>query len=106
MLRERAGGLFAYGTPWHGDGGFARNEKSDLGAIFFLKHARRTASRRLPTAAAAALLFARSFVPPWDAFAIGRALELCGRVAERVPCFELRFRPDRSAIDVVREALS
>lgn len=105
-LREQRGRLFAYGTPWHGDGGFARNAHGELGAIFFLKHARRTTAQRLPTAAAAALLFARSFVPPWDAFAVGRALELCGRVASRVPCFELRFRPDRMAVDLVLELLA
>lgn len=106
VLREQGARLLGYGTPWHGDGGFARNERGELGAIFFLKHARSTASRRLPTAEAAALLLARSFPPPWDALAMGRALELCGRAASRVPCIELRFRPDRTAVDVVREALS
>jgi hypothetical protein len=106
VLREQAGRLLGYGTPWHGDGGFARNERGELTAIFFLKHAQSTASRRLPTAEAAALLLARSFPPPWDALAMGGALELCGRVASRVRCFELGFRPDLTAVEVVREVVA
>lgn len=105
VLRERGRRLLAYGTPWHGDGGFARNERGQLAAVFFLRHARRTRVRPLGAAEAAALLMARSFPPPWDARGLGRALELCGRVAERVPCFELRFRPDRSAVAAALAAL-
>jgi hypothetical protein len=99
VLKEERGRLVGYGTPWHGDGGFARNGKGELGAVFFLRHSRRTAVRRLQVAEGAALLMARSFPPPWDAPALGRALELCGRAAERVPCYELRFAPDRSAVE-------
>jgi hypothetical protein len=103
VLRTHDGTLFAYGTPWHGDGGFARNQRGPLGAICFLKHAARTVARPLAPAAAAAQLMARAFPPPWDATGVGRALDLCGKAASSVPCFELSFRPDRSAIDAVRE---
>lgn len=105
VLREQKGRLVAYGTPWHGDGGFATNARGPLGALFFLEHAAKTSARRLAPGEAAARLLARSFPPPWDAFALGRALELCGRAAQRVPAYELGFRPDRSAVDVVRELL-
>jgi hypothetical protein len=105
VLRDHGGRLLAYGTPWHGDGGFARNQRGELGAIFFLRQASRTAARRLGTAEAAALLLARAFPPPWDALVMGRALELCGRAAARVPCLELAFAPDRTAVDVVRQLL-
>jgi hypothetical protein len=106
VLREQDRRLFAHGTPWHGEGGFSRNESGPLGAIFFLKHASRTVARQLAPAAAAAQLMARAFPPPWDATGIGRALELCGKAASSVPCFELSFRPDRSAIEAVRERLA
>ncbi len=105
VLKEERGRLLGYGTPWHGDGGFSQNARGELGAVFFLSHARRTACRRLPVAEGAALLMARSFPPPWDPLALGRALELCGRAAARVPCYELRFKPDRSAVDVVLKML-
>jgi hypothetical protein len=106
VLRPHDGRLFAYGTPWHGDGGFARNQRGPLGGVFFLKQAPRTSARRLAPAAAAAQLMARSFPPPWDALGVGKALDLCAAAADSVPCFELSFRPDRSAIQAVREALA
>jgi hypothetical protein len=106
VLRQKNGRLFAHGTPWHGDGGFSRNESGPLGAVFFLKHAPRTLARPLAPAAAAAQLMARSFPPPWDAFGVGRALELCAQAASSVPCFEFSFRPDRSAIEAVCDRLA
>jgi len=105
VLRENGRRVLAHGTPWHGDGRFARDDRGPLSALFFLKQAPRTLARPLSTPQAAALLMARSFVPPWDAVAMGRALELCGRAASRARCFELQFRPDRTAVEAVRALL-
>ena len=105
VLREHARGILGYGTPWHGEAGFALAARAPLGAVFFLKQAKATAAHRLPAPEAAALLLARSFVPPWDALAVGRALDLCARAAESVPCFLLEFRPDRTAVETVRGLL-
>jgi hypothetical protein len=105
-LRPRARGVRAHGTPWHGDGGFASDRAGLLRAVFFLAHARRTAVRRLPEAEAAARLLARSFPPPWDRGALASVLAACGRVAAAVPCYELAFRPDASAVTAVLEALA
>jgi hypothetical protein len=104
VLRRRGGGFRAYGTPWHGDGGFASPRSAPLAAVFFIRHGRRSRARALPPAEAASRLFSRSFPPPWDRSAVGRVLDACARVAARVPCFELRFRPDASAIAAAREA--
>lgn len=103
-LRRRARGFRGYGTPWHGDGGFASRAGGMLGALFFLRHARRTRARRLPPAECAARLFARSFPPPWDRRGVGRVLEACARIAARTPGYELGFRPDASAVQAVLEA--
>ncbi len=59
----------------------------------------------LRPAAAAGRLFARTFPPLWDGASVGRVLALCVRVAEAVPCFELRFRRDGSAVRAARAAL-
>jgi hypothetical protein len=96
IVRTR-GTVTAHGTPWHGDGGFATPVSGPLGAVFFLRHARHTRIRPLGRAAAAARLFARAFPPPWDARAVAQVLAACDRVAARVPCAELAFRPDASA---------
>jgi hypothetical protein len=88
----------AHGTPWHGDGGFASPRSAPLGALFFLRHGRRTRLAPLRPAEAAARLFARGFPPPWDPVGTAGALELCSAVAAAVPAFELSFTPDRSAV--------
>ena len=105
VLRPSERGVRAWGTPWHGDGGFASPDSSPLGALFFLKHGRVSRTRPIPRGEAAARLLARSFPPPWDPVAMARALETCAAVTAVVPAFELAFRPDRSAIDAVRHAL-
>jgi hypothetical protein len=104
-LRPRGRDCVGYGTPWHGDGGFASPRGSALGAIFFLRQAPRSSATRLSVPACATRLFARSFPPPWDARATSRVLGACARIAERVPGFELRFRPDASAVETVLRLL-
>jgi hypothetical protein len=98
-------GVRVYGTPWHGDGGFARAASAPLGALFFLRHARSTRAVPLGRAEAAARLFTRSFPPPWDPEGVARALDACADAGSRAPAFELPFRPDRSAVEAVRKLL-
>jgi hypothetical protein len=106
ILRPSSRGARAWGTPWHGDGGFASPGSRPLAALFFLRHARRTTVRLLGRAEAAARLLARGFPPPWDAVAMTRALETCATVTAGVPAYELAFRPDRTAVQAVRETLA
>ena len=102
VLRPAKRSVRAFGTPWHGDGGFASPRSAPLGALFFLRHGRTTRLRPLSRAEAAARLFTRSFPPPWDAEGVARALDACADAAAAAPAFELGFRPDRSAVEAVR----
>lgn len=105
VLRRGAKGVRAWGTPWHGDGGFALPESAPLAAVFFLRHGRRTRVRPLERGVATARLLARGFPPPWDSAAMTQALDTCAAVTAAVPAFELAFRPDKGAIHAVREIL-
>ncbi len=105
-VRYHRGRFWAWGTPWHGAGGFASSNGRPLGAVFFLEHAPWTTIRRMDIPAAAARLFARTFPPLWDPRAIHASLGACGRLAEGVPCYRLRFRPDQSAVAAVLETLA
>jgi hypothetical protein len=106
VLRPRGRGVEAWGTPWHGEERFSLPRRGRLGAVFFLRQAGEVALQRLGEAESAARLLARGFPPPWDAEAMGRALATCARVAARVPCYELAFRADRSAVETVRTLLA
>jgi hypothetical protein len=102
VLRPAKRGVRAFGTPWHGDGGFAAPASAPLGALFFLRRGSATRLRPLSPAEAAARLFARGFPPPWDAEGVARALDACADAASAVPAFELSFLPDRTAVLEVR----
>jgi hypothetical protein len=104
-LRAGAGRFVGYGTPWHGDGGFAKPGRAPLAAVFFLRQARRSVARRLSVPECAARLFTRSFPPPWDRRGVSRVLAACARVARETPAYELSFRPDASAVEAALAVL-
>jgi hypothetical protein len=105
VLRADRRGFLAHGTPWHGEALFAAPLSRPLGGVFFLKQSKVTRVVPLRPAEAAGRLFARTFPPPWDGPSVERVLALSVRVAETVPCFELRFRRDGSAVRAARAAL-
>jgi hypothetical protein len=106
VLRRHGSGWRAFGTPWHGSGRFASPASSRLGAIVFLEQGQATRLRPLSVAQIATRLFAQSFPPVWEAEGTARVLETVGRVAQTVPGYVLRFRPDRSAVRAAREILA
>jgi hypothetical protein len=96
---------WGYGTPWHGEGNLSSPKGAPLAAIFFLRHAPRTKVVPVDVPQSAARLFARTFPPLWDRDAIDKVLEACAAAATAVPSFELRFRPDASAVEAVEDVL-
>ena len=105
VVRRAERELSAFGTPWHGEARFAAAAARPLRAVFFLEQARVTSVRPLDAGEAAGRLFSRSFPPPWRRETVARALDTCVTIAQGVPCYELRFRPDRSAVDAVLAAI-
>ena len=105
IVTLRRGRPSAYGTPWHGEGNLSSPKGAPLAAIFFLRHAERTKVVPVGVAQSAARLFARTFPPLWDRDAIDTVLGACAAAASAVPSFELRFRPDASAVIAVEDVL-
>ena len=103
VLRVRGGRWWAFGTPWHGEGRFQDPAGAPLRGLFLLRQARRTAVRDVGAAEACARLCGLTFPPRWDRVAVDRVLQACARLVRDVPVRELHFRPDRSAVDQVRE---
>jgi hypothetical protein len=105
VVRNDAGRFKAFGTPWHGETRFAVAAGYSLGAVFFLKQARHTEVERLDTLTASGQLFARSFPPVWRRETVTSVLDTCAEIAGGIPCYELRFSPDGSAVDVIQAAM-
>jgi hypothetical protein len=102
ILRKMDGQFRLYGTPWHGQGGFALAEDAPLIKMFIIKHALSNQAVRLSPAQAAAALLVRSFAPLWSPTAMAFTLQFLDELCQTVPCYELGFVPDQSAAEYVR----
>jgi hypothetical protein len=102
VLRAAGDRIWMYGTPWHGDEPLASPARVPLAHVFFLQHDR--AHRLVPVrgALAAAQLFACSFLPFHSASALDFTLGLLDDVTRTVPCHDLGFAPDPTAIEFIR----
>jgi len=105
IIRKEADGFRLYGTPWHGEGGIASPDSAPLTQVFVLKQATKNYTAQFHPAQAASKLLARAFVPLWDADKIAFTLNFLDELSQTIPCQELGFLPDSSAVDFVRASL-
>ncbi|MFO7709637.1 MAG: hypothetical protein R6V84_15830 [Desulfobacterales bacterium] len=102
VIVRRQNGLFClYGTPWHGDAAFAAPGGVPLERIFFIRHGERNAVRPMARVFYVRELLKCSFPPLWDAAGMGFTLEFFDELTSAVPCAELAFVPDSSALDFI-----
>jgi hypothetical protein len=99
ILRERAGQMLMYGTPWHGEAAYASPASAPLSGIFVLEHGLGNAITRLSRCQAVSELFVRSFVPFHRHEYVDSALSFLERVADTVPCYRYSFEPDERAVE-------
>lgn len=102
IVRNVNGEFTLYGTPWHGQGGMALPDSAPLTRIFILKQAPENYATPLQPVEAAVRLLARAFIPLWDSDKIAFILQFLDELCQAVPCQELGFLPDSSAVDFVR----
>lgn len=102
LVRQIDGHLYMYGTPWHGEAKFGSPRGVKLDKIFFLRHSRTNSIEPLSRSRAVLQLLQCSFPPYWDAAGMEAAMTLFERLATRVSCCELKFKPDESAIEILK----
>ena len=103
ILRLIDGKLWMYGTPWHGEAELAAACRTELHRILVLGRGAKNELLPLAPTRVVSELFTRAFVPFYHGGALGYTLELLQRIADAVPCGELRFVPDARVVDFVRE---
>ena len=96
-LRRLEDGWYAYGTPWCGKDGININMKVPIGAICFLKQSTENSIRRLDSKEAIQKIISQTLYKISDAAAIGKMLEIVGKLVEEVPIYELCNRPEPEA---------
>ncbi|MBN2103325.1 hypothetical protein JW835_04705 [bacterium] len=105
VVRQVKESFRIYGTPWHGDISVTSSHSVPLKKIFIIRHADKNQLKRVEGAEALSMLIARMFPVIWDKSGMEFTLDLCARMAEEVPCYELGFKPDSDIIDFVRCAI-
>lgn len=105
-VQKKDGRFILQGTAWHGSGKAARLGTAPISHLFILFHADSNQARALPPAEAVSLLLARAFLPYWDREGLNFTLQFLDELCESVPCFQLGFRPDQSAVEYVECLIS
>jgi len=101
ILRNRGSEVWMHGTPWHGEAGFASPGSAKISRIFLLEHGEENGLIELPRSKAAAELFARCFVPFYDRVALDFTLSYVHHIADSLPCYSYKFRPDHSSVEQI-----
>jgi hypothetical protein len=101
ILHESANEVRMYGTPWHGEAGFASPEKANIKRIFVLEHGDNNDILPLPQAQAVAELFARCFPPFYSHGALDYTLSFLHHITDLVPCYLYRFLPEDSSVEKI-----
>jgi hypothetical protein len=103
IVRKQGREFWAYGTPWHGEAAFGSSREARLERIFFLSHGKENSVKDIKRLDLVSRLLTCSFPPLWDYQAMEFVLELFSQVAAQVPCKELRFRPEKSVLALVKK---
>ena len=106
VVVRRVGGTFGvYGTPWAGDARVASNGSSELAALVFLRQSSESRLQRLDAREAMHRILPVASILWFDAGHTDRSLGLCRELLKGVPAYELSFRPDASAVDLLAQLL-
>jgi len=102
ILRNSGERIWMYGTPWHGEAGFASAERAPLTRIYFLKKGQKNAVYLKRKAEAVERLFTCSFSSFYRTEALDFSLGFLGEVTKAVPCCELSFVPDKRVVEFIQ----
>ncbi len=98
IVREIDGVMQAFGTPWAGTAGIARDGSAPLAGLFFLKHGKSNRIEQLASSAAADRLLPLASIPWYDPGTLAPIVAFAKRLAASVPAYEMSFIPDSSAV--------
>jgi len=101
IVRKQDGHFFIHGTPWHGDPRACLPAKAPLARLYFLKQAPENYIQPLAQAEASRRLLVRCFPPFYLAQGMEFVLGFIEELTRQVPCYELGFLPDDSAVEMV-----
>ena len=102
ILRKIENKIWMYGTPWHGEAELASPAQAPLTRAYFLNHGLKNEILQQGRVEALARLFACSFVPFYSSETLDFTVGFFEEVVKTVPCYELRFVPDKGVIEFLQ----
>ena len=103
IMAEENGKFYVYGTPWPGEGGYAKNRRVPLDAVFFLARGSENRAERISPVMAASMILPVLSIPRYDADITKSMPSLRDRLVSDIPAYRLVFTPGaRVAEDVLR----
>jgi hypothetical protein len=102
ILRKIENAIWMYGTPWHGEAMLASPSRAPLTAVYFLKKGQKCELIFQKQAGSVSRLFACSFPPFYNPEALDFTLGFLEDVVKKVPCYELKFTPDKSVVEFIK----
>jgi hypothetical protein len=103
IVRKQGREFRVYGTPWHGEAAFGSPREARLERIFFLSHGQENSIKEMTGLDPVSHLLTCSFPPLWDHQGMEFALEFFSQIATQVPCQKLSFKPEKSALALVKK---
>ncbi len=91
------GAAFVYGTPWSGKTPCYRNLRRTCGGFLRLQQYPKNIIRRDSGIKAFASILSSCSTMIWDKPSYRAICDTCAKLAERVPCYHLKNRPERDA---------
>jgi hypothetical protein len=105
VARKLDGGFSAWGTPWPGEAGLARNFHMPLGGVFFLDKGDLNGIKELVPAEAVRRLMPMASVPWYDRDVVPDCVRVLEELLLEVPSYEFTFNNDAGAVDAIEEFL-
>ena len=102
VIRKKRNNFCLFGNPWYGETGKISPDSAPLGTIFFLHKAKENRLKVANKKEAVLALFGCAIKPLIDREWAEKTLELCEEMAEKVPCYHLYFKKDKSVVEFLK----
>lgn len=104
-LSADAGSVMAHGLPVSGTSRICYNRSMPVRAIVALEQANNNQLEFLTGGAALRVLYSGTWVNTWDSSDVESILTLIQNIVTHIPVVRLRCLPDRTAVDLLAEAI-
>jgi hypothetical protein len=103
ILRKMENMIWMHGTPWHGEAMLVSPSRAPLSAVYFLEKGQRNELISQKPSDSISRLFTCSFPPFYNSDALNFTLGFLEDVIRNIPCYALKFKPDKSVVDFIKK---